>query len=119
MKYIIVVTSFFICRFSYAEKSDTLDLFNRQFVDSIENYVLLNQNDLILKLYIEINPFSNDFVSCLNCKENELEFLNIKQIKNSFFRLIDKSDCESLMKTRRYLIEINSIGNYYNCKLLN
>ena len=97
---------------------DTLNLFNIQFVDSVENYLLLGQEDLILNIYIVINPLSYDFITCLNCKENELKYLNIEKIKNIYFTINNKTDFKSSTKEFKFLLQINSIENLYDCKLL-
>jgi hypothetical protein len=88
------------------------------FVDSIENYLLLYQYDLILKIYLEINPLSYDFFNCLNCKDDELKYLNLELMKKTFFKSIDKTDCTNLVKSYKYLIEVNSVENLYDCKLI-
>jgi hypothetical protein len=120
--FITIFCIILLSEFSLTQKDpishDTLNLFNIQFVDSVENYLLLGQEDLILNIYIVINPLSYDFITCLNCKENELKYLNIEKIKKKYFTINNKTDFKSSTKEFKFLLQINSIENLYDCKLL-
>lgn len=97
---------------------DSTNLFHQKLLDSIERYLILNQDDVVIRLYIKIDPLSDEFISCLNCENNELKYLDINLMQEDFSKLENPNSYQIWKKSALYLIQINSIENKNTCKLV-
>lgn len=98
------------CVFSQCPKTNKNDSFDRVLSDSLQKYLVLGQNDVIVQFLIEIKPYSNNFITCLRCSNNEIQFLEVESIKNDFYCYNKR-----IKKRSRYIyrLKINSVNGIY------
>lgn len=96
-------------------KKTSIDSFNLILTESFEDYLVLNNEDIVLHLFIEISTNREDFIRCINCTKDELRYIDKKKLKSLFFKHIELNKENQVY---RYSLRIDGISNNHKLKYI-
>jgi len=109
----VLCTCLFVSLFSCKEGKD-IDAFNKEINASIQDYLVLRQEDVVVRIIGEISKQNGGTIQCLNCVNNELEYFNSKKFISSFMKYFGNAKED---EKYRFSLRVDSVSNTYGFQL--
>lgn len=109
----VLCTCLFVSLLSCQEGKD-IDAFNQEINASIQDYLLLHQENVVVRIVGEISKKNGGTIQCLNCNNNELEYFNSKKFISSFMKFFGNAKED---EKYRFSLRVNSVSNTYGFQL--